>query len=352
MSLLSSSFFSLSVPGPECQSELSFCEESLCPLRDCKCCHSANSADGKENSVACYFPGQTCETPAPAPAPTPGPECFPSRAHVQVWKKGPVEMQNLQLGDLVLVPAPTAQVAQHNNQSVSSQEFYEPIYAFGHINRTKRTQFLRIHTASGTVLEITPAHLVPVHGRPHPVAGETIQLGDQLLSWGQEDLVDTTVNKIETVWREGVFAPLTPSGWLVVNGVSASCYICLNTPSSNKEDALLMGILSHHDFLHMTLAPLRMGCQMLAGKVSWEQDVSSDGMPYYVAWGLDVLQWAIEQPGYVKNPLLLLVVVLAVTAQGLEFMFSTNGPALLSVLLTAMIGIIAVSTKKLERKRK
>jgi hypothetical protein len=88
---------------------------------------------------------QTCSgggsTPAPVPASTPAPVpapseddggrgCFSGTDTVQVWNKGTVAMNDLEVGDKVL----------------TGKNNYEPIYSFGHKHKTAFADFIWLQT--------------------------------------------------------------------------------------------------------------------------------------------------------------------------------------------------------------
>lgn len=82
--------------------------------------------------------------------------------------------------------------------------------------------FAELYTAhaKNQPLEVTPVHLVYLHGRSDPVAAGTIKVGDSLV-----DLhgAPQQVTKIRVATRRGFYGPLTEDGTIVVNNMVASC---------------------------------------------------------------------------------------------------------------------------------
>ena len=151
-------------------------------------------------------------------------------------------MKELQVGDLVL----------------TGSKNYEAVYAFGHHKQDGLYSFLQVHTKNEqTPFEVTPEHLVFLSGRMNPVRADSIKVGDEL----RGATSGARVTKIAHVHKQGLYAPLTAKGSVVVDGIVASSYISLQ--SSADEYVELQGgfkVMSQHSFVHMTLAPFRFFC--------------------------------------------------------------------------------------------
>merc|ERR1712228_647618 len=108
----------------------------------------------------------------------------------------------------------------------------------------------------GDTLEVTGEHLLHVVGKEHPVRADSINVGDSLY----HALEGTArVLKTSTITNKGLYAPLTPSGKIVVNNVVASSYIAL-TEADSEYISLGPWSMSHSDLVHLTLAPFRVVC--------------------------------------------------------------------------------------------
>lgn len=163
--------------------------------------------------------------------------CFSEESSVQVFGSGSMSIKDLQIGDRIF-----------------NGETYEPVYAFGHLNADDSADFVQIKTALGNTLEATGAHLVFVDGKSDAVRADAVQVGDALQG--------ATVTEISSVNRKGLYAPLTPSGKLVVDGVTASNYVALE---SMENDAIFQGNL--HAFAHVGISPFRLLCTKVSSKM-------------------------------------------------------------------------------------
>lgn len=170
----------------------------------------------------------------PTGTPTTVAACFSGANLVHVRGRGDIPMESLSIGDFV-----------------KSNDGYAKVYGFLHLNRDIPTEFLQIaYYNSGTKLssfiEVTADHLLFSRGRTiaaHQVAVGTILDGDHN--------VDLQVTHILKVHRQGVFAPATESGELVVAGVRASNYVRLLSTTGTP-------IISQHTMAHVFLAPVRI----------------------------------------------------------------------------------------------
>jgi hypothetical protein len=197
--------------------------------------------------------------------------CFSEISTVQVEGMGPVAMKDLKVGDKIL----------------SGSGDYQPVWAFGHFDTEKSTEFLQIHTNKQQApLEITGAHMVFLNGKSNPVRADSVKVGDAL----QDGSAGLSVKKISTVTRKGLYAPLTPDGTLMVDGIKASSYITLQDEAVEHVE-LQHGVkaMSQHFGIHLVLSPLRMLCRGVSPGVCQMYD--ADGMPHYVSGGIKVLQW-------------------------------------------------------------
>ena len=112
--------------------------------------------------------------------------------------RGKSLMKDLQLGDKIL----------------TLSNSFEPVYSFGHRHEFLEATYLKILPSK---LEVSRDHMVFVDGG-RAVPASLLQVGDQLLNG---DLITA----IQQIVGTGVYAPFTPSGTLLVNGVSVSSYV-------------------------------------------------------------------------------------------------------------------------------
>lgn len=107
---------------------------------------------------------------------------------------------------------------------------YSEVIAFLDRSLTERRQFVKLTTESGRILTLTPAHLVPVEGRSTVFAGR-VRLGDKILVRDPSNEIEVQhrlrwdkVIDNQLILEEGIFAPLTTEGTVLIDDVVASCY--------------------------------------------------------------------------------------------------------------------------------
>lgn len=169
--------------------------------------------------------------------------CFPGKSLVRTEDGGTKRMEEVQLGERI------AALDSYGNV------VYSEVIAFLDRSPFERRQFIRLTTESGRVLTLTPAHLVPVEGRETMFAAK-VQPGDrilvsaattstaenQLADQAKKDLRWDSVMETKLVLEEGVYAPLTTEGTLLVNDVVASCYAVVDSQT-----------VAHYVFLPMRI---------------------------------------------------------------------------------------------------
>merc|ERR1712176_1108921 len=138
-------------------------------------------------------------------------------------------------------------------------------------------------------LEMSAEHLVFVEGKTNPVRADSIKAGDIL----QAEDNHAVVQSIKSVTRNGIYNPLTGSGTIQVNGITASNYISFQ--KENDEYAEFQGgveIMSHHDAAHVAMTPYRFYCTTLA---NCDNNDANSGMPFYVSMGIELIEWSKQQ---------------------------------------------------------
>ncbi|CAB9523349.1 Desert hedgehog protein [Seminavis robusta] len=226
------------------------------------------------------------------------PNCLSGHDIVTVQGKGPTRMQDLSIGDMV----------------ANGKGRFEPVYAFAHLDLNTSTEFLAIHTTpilsdqvsnGAPPLEVTGEHLllkVSNDGGYQYVPAQSVHVGDMLSGTGTGD-ERIRVTKIGSVHREGLFAPLTASGTLAVNGVAISCYVSLQGGDSGSFK-LASGTktgLSQHSVAHMLLSPIRLLCMGLP-EACGDENLSS-GYPWFVRIGFLLIDWMDRHSIFIQVPL-------------------------------------------------
>ncbi|OSX80052.1 hypothetical protein BU14_0060s0018 [Porphyra umbilicalis] len=153
------------------------------------------------------------------PSPTNGDDdsdgntCFPADATVDVAGRGAVRMDALSVGDRVR----------------TSTGGYSPVYLFSHADADVAAMFVRLTTASGAVLRLTPTHYLPVgSGGGTLTAAGSVVVGDALTT---ADGSTTPVTAVARVAGVGLYNPhVLNGGQLVVDGVRTSVYTTAVAP--------------------------------------------------------------------------------------------------------------------------
>lgn len=244
--------------------------------------------------------------------------CFSGSSLVMVQGKGPVPMDQAQIGDMVL----------------TSAAGYEPLYAFGHYKAEKNSEFLKIKTTVDT-LEITAEHLLNVVGKAHPVRADSVNVGDSLVSIEG----DARVLKTSTITSQGLFAPLTPSGKIVVNNIVASSYIALTDTDS---EIISFGpfSISHSDGVHVVLSPFRLFCMGVTDKPC--HVYTDEGISAYISYGMAFVRSFVNSGAWWGYPVVLFAIPFFYSFLAAEMIF---GPSL-ALLAVFTLGLAAMTSRK------
>lgn len=158
-------------------------------------------------------------------------KCFPGAALVLLDTGRFKMLKDLQVGERVLARDGTGRLV------------FDEVYMFGHRQSAAYGLFTRIHTEKHAV-SLTENHFVFVVNEcgERCVPAKDVKVGDVLHVRSGECLNMSRVTKIAHVYEEGLYAPFTKTGTVVVDGVLASCYI----------DVL------PHDTCHRLLWPVRL----------------------------------------------------------------------------------------------
>jgi hypothetical protein len=187
--------------------------------------------------------------------------CFSGSAKVDIEHQGARAMRDLKLGDKVLV----------------SDGKYEPIYSFGHANATALAIFLHFLPSQ---LELSPNHLVFVLGRG-AIPASMVHIGDIFRG------TDERVTQILEVSRQGIYAPFTPSGKIIVNGVLASNYIAFQD-SPSVHVGPFSTRLSWHRLSHVIVKLL---CIFFLLPGIAPEKYNEEGISTWLEWPFKVVLW-------------------------------------------------------------
>ncbi|XP_012251148.2 sonic hedgehog protein A [Athalia rosae] len=176
--------------------------------------------------------------------------CFPGKSTVITEDGTDKSMNQLRLGERIAALDSTGTMV------------YSEVIAFLDRSPEARRQFVRLTTESGHALTLTPSHLVPVSlkaGRTTEFASK-IQIDDQILVHdfdlqdGERILRWDRVVTTSLVIEEGIYAPLTTEGTVLVDNVMASCYAVVDSQ-----------LVAHYAFLPMRIwTNLKSGVNRIA----------------------------------------------------------------------------------------
>jgi len=212
------------------------------------------------------------EIESSVPAPVTLTICFSGENVVDIEGTGPTLMKDVKTGDKVMV----------------QEGRYETIYSFGHRNTAIPAEYLQISTKEGDTIELSENHMIFSQGKA--VAANTIQVGDVI----DKDGPPVVVTLIQTVTRNGVYAPFTTSGVIFVNGFRASCYVDMMASASNKGEFDFFGIekyLSMQALAHLYDTPRRV-VNLLSRTCD---NPNQEGIPSYIALGHAGTSWLLQQ---------------------------------------------------------
>jgi len=179
---------------------------------------------------------------------------------------------------------------------------YEPVYSFGHYHTARRGTYLEVETTLSTLL-LSGDHLVYCKTRGF-IPASSLQRGSRLVhgSTGSDDII---VTAIRTVEAQGVFAPFTPSGMIVVNHIVASSFVSLAAP----QQLGIWGVHFSNQWLAHTFEfPHRVACYYLTRCPN--EAYAANGISTWVAEPLKVGRWVLVQHGFLRTTLLILFVTI------------------------------------------
>lgn len=162
--------------------------------------------------------------------------CFPGEAIVQTQARGAVNLASVQPGEHVLV---------EEGGALS----FAPMLSFLHETHENGGEYIELVHEQGRV-RMTENHIVFVHGpngRIDKAAGK-VQLGEQLFAVVDGATQTSSVLEInQKSMAMGMYAPLTRTGTIVVDGVVASNYALPD-----------LSMKLPHSLAHFVLLPVRV----------------------------------------------------------------------------------------------
>jgi 4-amino-4-deoxy-L-arabinose transferase-like glycosyltransferase len=150
---------------------------------------------------------------------------------------------------------------------------------------------------------------------------------------------------IENVESKGAFAPFTPSGKLVVNGVLSSSFIAFE--ESPFVESFGRATISYQWLAHSFEFPHRLVCcycYLLKMVCQTTETYSADGISHWVEYPFQWCLWLFQQGAQTRRILLACCVLVALFFSFIETLFSS--PVLLLLLLLCVIMLIVSSSRR------
>lgn len=194
--------------------------------------------------------------------------CFSGLSRVMVeGSDAALPIRDLSIGDRVL----SLDVA-------TGSLHYDDVVAFLHRSGDESAYFHRLEAENDVTIHVTPSHLLfsadlegSVLTSAEAVPASDVTEGRYIfVAMGNASSVSAVKVRHVRVMREvGVYAPLTRTGTIVVDGVIASCY----------------AVFQSHDVAHVAMAPLRLAYYVtgLVGSRDARENVTSSSSVHWYA---------------------------------------------------------------------
>lgn len=158
--------------------------------------------------------------------------CFPASASAWLCNGQRVLMRDLQIGDCVITSTSTTSPSPSRRRLTKSH-----VFMFSHRLETQhRMPFIQISTSGGHILSLSSEHYLPIHTIPFNqqrnssepcISCPTRLVTAQSVRRGMwVNTIDGVFQVIDTriVYDYGLYAPHTHDGFVIVDGIVASCY--------------------------------------------------------------------------------------------------------------------------------
>ena len=146
-----------------------------------------------------------------------GGECFTADSEVQLKDGRIVRMEDLEVGDVVLV---------RKNE-------FSKVFLFTHRDAIHYGEFIKLTTNVGTHLTLTAGHYIYRNG--NLAAARSVEVGDSLLAASSDGTrTKLVVEIVENIEGRGLYNPQTQHGDIVVNGIVASTFSDAVNPTVAK----------------------------------------------------------------------------------------------------------------------
>ena len=205
-------------------------------------------------------------------------QCFPADAIVYSQDKGPMQMQDVRIGDRLLT------------YTDAGEPMYDAVYMMGHKDAQSFGVFVSITASNNQTIRLTPDHYIFVvrNNTMSEIPSRHVEVGDGVVV---DNGSIVTVVAISRVKSRGLYNPYTMTGRIVVDGILASCH------SSSMLDGFLyaLGIENLATGYQIAFAPIRFVYTLLGPKMflkfEWILDAGAEifnrGSSYdaILSWG-------------------------------------------------------------------
>lgn len=216
--------------------------------------------------------------------------CFPMSGQVMVQGKGTVPLTQLNVGDEVLAMNPDGKLV------------YSEVIAFLDIKNDTSGHFYMIETESGHKVHLTGKHLIyssdtnrtsfvldSIDSRFEAIYADHAQVGDFLITThGKSGVRASAIRSVKLVTKQGMVAPLTKTGTIVVDGVVVSCYAFINSDYiAHASFSVLRGLHDFYSYLPFVSWPETAIASYAIDGMHWYAKLLFKIAPYFM--GRDLL---------------------------------------------------------------
>ncbi|CAB3411147.1 unnamed protein product [Caenorhabditis bovis] len=147
------------------------------------------------------------------------PACFTANSTV-LTLDGYKRMEDVRVGDKVLT-------------SENRKLVFTRVASWIHRLPDAKAAFIRIRTESANEINLTPQHFIYktdcTSRKMDMVYAEDVNIGDCLMIYSEDTMTPSKVVSTSTFYSNGVYAPMTDSGDLIVDNIYASCHNVIKT---------------------------------------------------------------------------------------------------------------------------
>jgi serpin B len=259
------------------------------------------------------------------------PPCFPGHASVHKRGVGNVAMQDIGIGDYVL----------------TGPGKFEPVYSFGHAGQDTIETFVQISTRQGNKIELTSRHMLFVKDRGY-IPASSVAVGDFVVT-GNSDF--ELVKSVGSIRAPGAYAPMTPSGKILVDNILCSTYMDVfevEATGWTLGSRLSSLAFASHWMAHTALLPLRLACHYLGSCP--KQSYNEDGVAFWAVMSLGFAKWLLKQHLILGLAIFVPLTFLLVPCALVEYLLMQSDPLAVTSLVTIVLSSATIARIRAKRK--